>query len=81
MMSFYDDLTGGLTYLVDTGADIYKEQLKNETEQDRIKSEQQVAQQVAGDTIVVGNTSFSIKKTLLVLVGILGSVLILRGAK
>lgn len=80
-MSFYDDLKEGLTYLVDTGADIYKEQLKQETEQDRIETTNKVTEQLAGDSFMIGETTFSIKKTLLILVGVLGTILILRSAK
>lgn len=61
-MSFYDDLKEGLTYLVDTGADIYKEQLKQETEQDRIETTNKVTEQLAGDSFMIGETTFSIKK-------------------
>lgn len=80
-MSFYDDLKEGLTYLVDTGADIYKEQLKQETEQDRIEATNKVTEQLAGDSFMIRETTFSIKKTLLILVGVLGTILILRSAK
>lgn len=80
-MSFYDDLKEGLTYLVDTGADIYKEQLKQETEQDRIEATNKVTEKLAGDSFMIGETTFSIKKTLLILVGVLGTILILRSAK
>ena len=61
-MSFYDDLKEGLTYLVDTGADIYKEQLKQETEQDRIEATNKVTEQLAGVSFMSGETTFSIKK-------------------
>ena len=80
-MSFYDDLKEGLTYLVDTGADIYKEQLKQETEQDRIEATNKVTEHLAGDSFMIGETTFSIKKTLLIMVGVLGTILILRSAK
>jgi hypothetical protein len=80
-MSFYDDLKSGLTYLVNTGADIYKEQLKQETEQDRIDAANKVTEQLAGDSFMIGDKTYSIKKTLLIMVGILGTVLILRSAK
>ena len=77
-MSFYDDLKSGLTYIIDTGADIYKEQLKQETAQDELEAQQQVAQQVANDTIMIGDTKVSVTKTLLIVVTVLGVALILR---
>jgi len=79
--SFYDDIKSGASYLIQTGADLYKSSLDAKTAQKANEAAAQVAQSKADDKVMIGNVEISVSKVLAILAVTFGVLFVAKVAK
>lgn len=75
-MGFLDTIGEAGKYIIGTGADLYKATLDAKTTQAVNKAGAEIAKAKADDTITVGGYEISVTKTLLIVAGAAGLILL-----